>query len=412
MGSNLLAHIGVRRGTTAALLAVAVGATAFWLAGPSDGKSPPETEAASVSAPVGSPFFRVAYGDAPARMDVTRERGRYRYMVMHRVDAPVVARLKAEDPNVKVLMYVDMMSADPGDPTGEADWVGWTDADANHPDWFLTGPNGKRLVFQHYPTSRVMDVGNPAYQGAGVARVIADAHAGGFDGIFLDDANASLRWVIAGGSSQCVKYPTDGAWQAAVYSFLSNVAPQLQAAGLLAVANIGGSTVTKGLWPKWNGPLDGAMEESYTNGGAGRDSLRNGLWQARLGHNLWSENHGKLSLDHAVTRTRTGARYGLATMLLVENGNSAFNASTDYTNEVWWPEYDLTRRLGAALGPYRVLSNGDYRRDFTNGVVLVNPHANPTSVVHLGATYVGSQLGRVTDVRLQRTSGVVLLRSR
>jgi hypothetical protein len=255
-----------------------------------------------------------------------------------------------------------------------------------------------------------MDVGNPAYQDAGVARVIASAHAGGFDGIFLDDANASLSWVIAGGSSQCVKYPTNPTWQAAVFSFFQNVAPQLQAAGLLVVANIGGSTVTPGLWPKWNGPLDGAMEESYMNGGTGRDSLKNGLWQAKFGHNLWSENNGKLSLDHSVTSTRSGARYALASMLLVANGHSVFYASTQYTNEVWWPEYNLTKRLGPALGPYRVLRNGDYRRDFTNGVVLVNPRATAATAVRLGATYVGSGLGHVRSVKLQRTSGVVLLR--
>jgi hypothetical protein len=412
MGSHFLARIGVRRGSTAALVAVALGAAAFWLAGPSDGNSPPPRGlgSAAATAPVGDPFFRVLYGSAPARVDAARERGRYSYMVMHRADAAAVARLKAENPGLKVFMYVDMMSADPRDPTGEADWAGWGDA-AEHPDWFLKGPAGKRLVFKDYPRSRVMDVGNPNYQQAGVARVIADAHAAGFDGVFLDDANASLRWVIAGGSSRCVKYPTNATWQAAVYSFFQNVAPQLRSAGLLVVANIGGSTVTKGLWPKWNGPLDGAMEESYTNGGTGRDSIRNGRWPAKFGHNLWSENHAKLSLDHAVTRTRGGARYALATMLLVSNGHSALYASTNYTREVWWPEYDLTKRLGSALGGYRVLRNGDYRRDFTNGVVLVNPHANATKAVRLGATYIGSGLGRVRTVKLKPTSGVVLLRS-
>jgi hypothetical protein len=412
MGSHLFARIGIRRGSSAVLCAAALGATAFWLAGPSDGKSPPSkrSSAAAAGAPIGDPFFRVLYGSAPARANAARERDRYSYMVMHRADAAVVARLKAENPGLKVFMYVDMMSADPRDPTGEADWASWGDA-ADHPDWFLRGPAGKPLVFKDYPSSRVMDVGNPNYQQAAVARVIADAHAGGFDGIFLDDANASLRWVIAGGSSRCVKYPTNATWQAAVYSFFQNVAPQLRSAGLLVVANIGGSTVTKGLWPKWNGPLDGAMEESYTNGGTGRDSIRNGLWPAKFGHNLWSEKHGKLSLDHALTRTRSGARYALATMLLAEGGHSVFYASTQYTKEVWWPEYDLTKRLGAARGPYRVLRNGDYRRDFTHGVVLVNPHANATRAVRLGATYIGSGLGRVRTVKLRATSGVVLLRS-
>ena len=113
--------------------------------------------------------------------------------------------------------------------------------------------------------------------------------------MFLDDANASLRWVIAGGEAACVTYPTTAQWQAAVYSFLSNVAPQLHQAGLLVVANIGGSTITRGLWQKWNGPLDGAMEESFTNGGAGRDSIADGQWPAKLGHALWSEANGKIS---------------------------------------------------------------------------------------------------------------------
>ena len=127
-----------------------------------------------------------------------------------------------------------------------------------------------------------MDVANPAYQQAGLANVVSQVKAAGFDGVFLDDANASLRWVLPGGSAECVKYPTDAAWQSAAFSFLDHMAPQLQRAGLLVAANIGGSTITPGLWQKWNGPLDGAMEESFTNGGAGRDSIANGQWLAKL----------------------------------------------------------------------------------------------------------------------------------
>ena len=136
-------------------------------------------------------------------------------------------------------MYVDMMSADSTDPTGIADWVGYTDGNQNHPDWFLQDAGGNRLIFQSYPSARVMDVGNEAYQDAGIAHVVAMAKAAGFDGVFLDDANASLRWVVAGGLTASVSYPTDPAWQAAVYSFFTRVAPQLHAAGLDVVANIG-----------------------------------------------------------------------------------------------------------------------------------------------------------------------------
>jgi hypothetical protein len=256
-----------------------------------------------------------------------------------------------------------------------------------------------------------MDVGNILYQDAGAARVIRYAKADGFDGVFLDDANASLRWIIAGGEAESVKYPTTPQWQSAVYSFLSNVGPRLHRAGLLTVANIGGSTITSGLWQKWNRPIDGAMEESFTTGGAGPDSVANGQWPAKLSHAAWSEANGKLSLDHAVTSTRRGARYGLATMLLVTGGENLFSASTNYSREVWWPEYRTVSTLGRPLDAYRVLPNGVYRRDFTHGVVLVNPRTRPASRVGLGGTYSGSGLHRVTGVSLARTSGVVLAAS-
>jgi hypothetical protein len=322
-----------------------------------------------------------------------------------------VPKLKVRNPRLRVLMIVDMMSADPSDPTGISDWVGYTEADTNHPEWFLTNTSGNRLPFKDYPTSFVMDVGNPAYQQAGLARVINEAKTDGFDGVFLDDANASLRWILAGGSAECAKYPTDAEWQSAVYSFLRNTAPKLRGAGLIVAANIGGSTITPGLWQKWNGPIDGAMEESFTNGGTGRDSLANGQWPAKLKHALWSEAHDKIALDHTVTHTRAGARYGLATMLLAANGENKFYASAQYSREVWWPEYTATRRLGSPLRNYRVLRNGVFIRRFTNGVVLVNPHIHAATRVRLGGLYVGSGLGEVRSVRLAKTSGIVLLKS-
>ncbi|HEY2600288.1 MAG TPA: putative glycoside hydrolase [Thermoleophilaceae bacterium] len=378
----------------------------------------PSRDGSSGSAPHGRiaavrhPFFRAVYGGyGGTRLTPAREGARYGLMILHDYDRRVLPRLRARNPGLKVLMYVDMASSDPRDPSGRMDWAGYADATARHPGWFLRGRRGRPLIFKDYPTSRLMDVGNRSYQDAGAARVIRTATAAGFDGVFLDDANASLRWVLAGGSAACVTYPTTPQWQSAVYSFLSNVGPQLRRAGLLAVANIGGSTITPGLWEQWNGPLDGAMEESFTNGGAGPDTLANGQWQGKLSHAVWSEEHGKIGLDHAVTSKRRGARYGLATMLLAAGGENLFSASTDYSHEVWWPDYAIAGALGSPLGRYRVLPNGVYRRDFANGVVLVNPGARATRVVRLGGTYSGSGLRRVTRVSLAPASGVVLAKA-
>jgi putative glycosyl hydrolase-like family 15 (GHL15) protein len=401
------------------VVALLAGATAGggWLATnggkASVGPAAPRTGITAPHRPVADAFFRpvyASYGGTP--LTPAQEGARYRIMVINPADAAIIPALKARNPDLKVLTLIDMMSTDVNDPSGPSDWVGYTDANANHPEWFLTDADGSRLGFQHFPGALVMDVGNPEYQQAGLAKVIAQLNAGGFDGVLLDDANASLRWVIAGGSAACAKYPTDQLWQSAVYSFLSNVGPALRKAGFLVLANIGGSTVTPGrTWQTWNGPLDGAMEESFTNGGAGRDSIRNGEWLPKLKHAVWSEAHEKISLDHARTRTRRGARYGVATMLLAANGNNSFYASAHYATEIWWPEYTTAKSLGRPLGEYRILRNGVYRRDFAHGVVLVNPHAHPASRVRLGGRYSGSGRHNVTSIKLRATSGVVLRRS-
>jgi len=406
-----------RYGSAVVALLVAPAVCLGWLATKSSKASgapaAPHVGVSATQRPVADAFFRpvyASYGGTP--LTPAQEGARYRIMVLNPADAAVIPALKAGNPDLKVLTLIDMMSTDQDDPAGPSDWVGYTDADANHPEWFLTDADGSRLGFQHFPGALVMDVGNPEYQQAGLEKVTVQLKAGGFDGVLLDDANASLRWVIAGGSAECAKYPTDQLWQSAVSSFLSTVGPALRNAGFLVLANIGGSTVTPGrTWQTWNGPLDGAMEESFTNGGAGRDSIRNGEWLPKLRHAVWSEAHQKISLDHARTRTRRGARYGLATMLLAANGNNSFYASAHYATEVWWPEYTTARSLGSPLGAYRILRNGVYRRNFAHGVVLVNPHAHPASRVRLGGRYSGSGLHNVRSVALRATSGLVLRES-
>jgi hypothetical protein len=216
--------------------------------------------------------------------------------------------------------------------------------------------------------------------------------------------------VVAGGSASCVRYPTDAAWQDAVYSFFARVAPQLHAAGLGVVANIGGSTVTPGLWQRWNRPLDGAMEESWTDGGVGL-AQQIPDWRTKLNNVAWSEANGKYAILNSYNSTESGNTYGLASMLLVANGWSTYDtANSKYQSETWYPEYDTANQLGAPVGPFTVLPNGVYRRDFTNGVVLVNPSGSPATPVTLGGTFSGSGLTGVSSVSLGATSGVVLTR--
>lgn len=84
-------------------------------------------------------------------------------------------------------------------------------------------------------------------------------------------------------------------------------------------------------------------------------------------------------------------RYAFASALM---DDAYFSASTDYNQIIWFDEFDLagtstTKWLGKALqGPQSsAWQNGVYRRDFQNGVVLVNPKGNGTQTVTIGAGY-------------------------
>ena len=253
--------------------------------------------------------------------------------------------------------------------------------------------DGNPLVFKDYPTSRVMDVGNTAYQDAGAARVSGEAKADGFDGVFLDDTNASLRWVIAGGSAACVTYPTTAQWQAAVYSFLTNVAPAASqrrpprrrehrriddhARPLAELERAdrrgdGGVVHERRRRPRLDRerPVAGEARARPVVGGEREDRPR-----PRGDGHPW---RGALRpRDDAARRRRR---------------ESASRRRRATCNEVWWPEYTTTNALGRPLGRYRVLRNGVYRRDFTHGVVLVNPHAKGATSVRLGGPIRGSGL--------------------
>jgi hypothetical protein len=86
---------------------------------------------------------------------------------------------------------------------------------------------------------------------------------------------------------------------------------------------------------------------------------------------------------------------------------------------VYFDEYGA--KLGAATtGPQKsAWQAGVYRRDFQNGIILVNPKGNGTRTVNLGGTFrklKGTQApsinngALVTSVTLKDRDGIVLLR--
>jgi Hypothetical glycosyl hydrolase family 15 len=113
-------------------------------------------------------------------------------------------------------------------------------------------------------------------------------------------------------------------------------------------------------------------------------------------------------------------RYGLATCLM----NDGYFSFTDQSNggyggTTWFDEYNANLGQETSQPPTAAWQKGVWRRDFTNGIALVNPKGNGPQTVQLGGTFVklkGSQDPSVnngqtvTSVTLQDRDGIILLR--
>ncbi len=334
-------------------------------------------------------------------LSIAQEAQRYSVMVLQSTDHALIPQLKAANPNLKILVYSDVMDSNPGDQ-GLTKCTGWSTASA-HPSWFLLDQKGHRITPPAYPNNYLMDQANPSYQQACASHAAALAKQYGFDGVWFDGFTAWIGWAVPSGLT-VPKYPTAAAWQPAVYSLISYTAPVLHAQHLLMVGNIGGAVTAPGLWQKWTTPMDGSEDEQFA------DANFTYYWSSQIANAAWSEANHKIALLHSHSTTEAGNTYGLASMMLVAQGSSSYstsNANTT-TSELWFPEYSVAQSLGAPTTASTLLPGNVYARAFASGVVLVNGSSASQNVTLAGGTYTGSQLTNVTHVALAPWSGVIL----
>jgi hypothetical protein len=124
--------------------------------------------------------------------------------------------------------------------------------------------------------------------------------------------------------------------------------------------------------------------ETRTNGWA--DMM---AWYHRVFANLLFPRIVMFNVDLDPTDFQT-FRYGFGSCLL----NDGFFSVSDfrYHDVLWFDEFDLagtssTKWLGLPIHPPQTIpwSNGVYRREFTNGLVLVNPKGNGSQTIDVSA---------------------------
>jgi hypothetical protein len=328
---------------------------------------------------------------------------RYQVLISF-ADLRLVPVMHRANPHLKVLMYQWADSAMTGDPTAGMACTTVPQALA-HPSWLAHMSSGAPVVASG---NYAAQLGDPGYQRACVGHMIALAKRGGFDGIFLDGVNYRFSYGMS--HTALNPYGSDAAFQAAMYSFISYAGRTAHANGLELFANMAAADSAE--WAKWNGPLDGAEEESWTDGSLGL-AQQIPWWHEKLANAAWSEAHGKYILLHSYNMTEPANVYGLAAMLLIANGHASYSTwHQGQQQETWFPEYNTAKRLGRALGSYRILRNGLYVRRFAHGIVLVNPTGHTIRRFSLHRHYSGTHLRHVRTVALGPLSALILLRAR
>ena len=359
--------------------------------------------AAAATAAPSTGLLKIA-GPFPAAVDA----GNYQYVVLHSDRASLIPALKAANPQLKVLVYKDMAAVVTWAGTTKLPaGVGMAEAEAN-PDWFLTDTTGKRIEWCDYAGDWQMDVGKRSYQDRWAANVGADMSANGWDGVFVDDTNASQSWHLCGRT--IAKYPTDAAYASATRSFLANVGPTLTSRGFLVIPNIylPYSSNALATWTDWISFTSGGMQEFWSKWGTGVTGHFTGDdWTYRQQFLAATQRAGKvfLGLTYAPASDVRSMRYARSTFLLDwDGGHSALllesGSGVDPTASDWMADIGAPRGARYAVG-------AAWRRDYSAGTVLVNPSSS-TVWVGLDAPYVNQDGHVVSSLALAPATGTVL----
>jgi hypothetical protein len=355
--------------------------------------------------------FRVAIDSDAAFPDPALTAQHNEFIVLQAWEGRRASELKAINPNLKVLVYQDLAGMTEGTgPEGlSSSGVNYAEADSAHPQWFLLNTSSERIDANGYPWLWMADIANTSYQEQWTANVLKLLSQGPWDGVMMDDTNTTARYDTD--PSSIAKYPTDAAYQAAVGSMLAYAGPRIQAAGKLAIPNIGSWNEYPEVAERWLHYVSGGVEEMFakwsTKAGEGYQDPSD--WQTQIEEIQTTERMGKYFL--AITQTEAGdaqaIRYGWASVLLGADGHTVYTAAANYSAETWSSEYEVS--LGEPTSTATKLTGGAWERAFANGLVVVNPTSSALEVSFDGS-YSGSGLTNATGATLGAHSAVILTR--
>lgn len=247
-----------------------------------------------------------------------------------------------------------------------------------HPDWFLLDENGNRI--QSRSNSYYMDPGNEGFRAFWLERARELQETYGWDNIFLDNVEAT-RTKMVGKNGALARYPDDESYQKAVEGFLGYIRQNyFGPRGKPIYANIV-SLDEEHVWDRYLKYVDGVMVESFATDWS--DGYRShDEWEEQMARVENALAQGKILILVAQGEQEDTElqNFTFASYLLVANGNAVFRYThSEAYRKIWlYDNYNLD--IGAPLGA-RYKHKGGWRRDFTNGYVIVHPKNNKAEIV-------------------------------
>jgi len=346
-----------------------------------------------------------------------------------------VTNIKAKNPNALVFTYVNANQLRPDQALGTTSWGPFRSQMNSMKWWLYSDKSLKQFVNSGFGTAGDnainMTLFTPKDSSGNTAidwmtRFFVNTYskpAPAIDGFFMD--NVFWRPYIDGdwnrdGVVDSQTNPTVQSWLRQGYARYFSLVKTLMP-GKYQLGNIGDWGNPSSTLTEYQGMVNGGVLEAFIGkswsvetwaGWANMLAQYRKVMSASAAPKLVIFNQWGSSTDYQ------GMRYGLGTCLLDDGYYSFTDTNKGYYGVVWFDELDQS--LGAAQAkPTAAWQKGVWRRDFDNGIVLVNPKGNGPQTVTLETSYLkirGTQdpatnSGQsVTTVTLKDRDGIMLLR--
>lgn len=337
-------------------------------------------------------------------------------------------KIKALNPNTRVVQYVLGESLNyPAEPAykdfnAKIDQEKW---------WLYTSGTGTTKVLSDFGNSDYILNITPTARKDASGKTFAQWFGGwvasewvkpnpDIDGIFTDNVFWSPRrdgdWNLDGKSDSHNDASVQKSFRTGYAQYVA--AFNSAASGKLQIANAADWVLNEADITEYSGKFQGGLIERMQTldvslGWSGMMKGYRKVMAALTGPKL-----GICSYQGTMTDYQ-GMRYGLASCLMDDGYFAYSDTSKRYYGVPWFDEFNAN--LGAAVSAPATSAwqSGVYRRDFANGIVLVNPKGNGQRTVTLEGEFVklkGTQDATVNNgatvkqVTLKDRDGVILLR--